>query len=145
MSKELSLHQVQENQLQEAARQILEYCKNRIFFAFYGEIGAGKTTLIKAICLALGCKDAISSPSFSLINEYHLQPGLTPERIYHIDLYRLESIREALDIGLQEIFHSSQYCFVEWPQVAETFFPDTAVRIYLSINADNSRTIRICL
>jgi tRNA threonylcarbamoyladenosine biosynthesis protein TsaE len=103
-------------------------------FAFHGELGAGKTTFIKAICEALGVRDAMSSPSFSIVNEYYDANG-TP--VYHFDLYRLKSSEEALDLGMEEYLYSGNYCFVEWPERAEEILPQETVHIFIDVQNGN--------
>jgi tRNA threonylcarbamoyladenosine biosynthesis protein TsaE len=104
---------------------LIDFSSSRIF-AFHGELGAGKTTFIKALCAELGVKDAMSSPSFSLVNEYHDANG---NPIYHFDLYRLKSPEEAFDIGMEEYLYSGNYCFVEWPERAEELLPEETVHV----------------
>jgi tRNA threonylcarbamoyladenosine biosynthesis protein TsaE len=108
--------------------------------AFYGEMGAGKTTLIKALIVELGSREGGSSPTFSLVNEYALPKG---ERIFHFDFYRINRLEEAFDIGYEEYFYGPDRCFIEWPEKIETLLPEETLRIYISVNPDESRTIRI--
>lgn len=108
-----------------ATKFLADFSSSRIF-AFHGELGAGKTTFIKAICAELGVNDAMSSPSFSLVNEYHDKNG---NSIYHFDLYRLKSPEEAFDIGMEEYLYSGNYCFVEWPERAEELLPEETVHV----------------
>ena len=126
-------------QLPGAAEKLLaEFARARIF-AFHGELGAGKTTFIKALCEQLGVKDVMSSPSFSLVNEYHDAEG---RPVYHFDLYRLKSPQEALDIGLEEYLYSGNYCFIEWPERAEELLPEETVHVTI-VNRDEIREISI--
>ncbi|MEM6723375.1 MAG: tRNA (adenosine(37)-N6)-threonylcarbamoyltransferase complex ATPase subunit type 1 TsaE, partial [Bacteroidota bacterium] len=111
MGKTLTIKGI--DQMQAAADQILETCKSEKKFAFYGDLGAGKTTLIQRICQQLNSTDNVSSPTFSLVNEYDYPDGM----IFHMDLYRLNSIEEALDIGIEGYLDSGHYCFIEWPAV----------------------------
>ncbi len=104
---------------------LTDFSSSRIF-AFHGDLGAGKTTFIKAICSELGVKDAMSSPSFSLVNEYRDKNG---NSIYHFDLYRLKSPEEAFEIGMEEYLYSGNYCFIEWPERAEEILPEETIHI----------------
>jgi tRNA threonylcarbamoyladenosine biosynthesis protein TsaE len=103
-------------------------------------MGAGKTTLIKSICKVLGVKDNVSSPTFSLVNEYHTIKG---EIVYHFDFYRIKSEEEASDIGVDEYFYSDEYCFVEWPSMIPSLWPDEYVMINIEIISEKER--KICL
>src|SRR5262245_11574388 len=120
--------------LDKSAHEFLNLCRNRFFFAFYGELGAGKTTFIKTICKALGTNDNISSPTFSLVNEYLLnnQSGKASV-IYHMDFYRLKDFAEALDIGVEEYFRKENtYCFIEWPEIVESLLPENTIKVRIS-------------
>ncbi len=111
-------------------------------YAFYGQMGAGKTTLIAELCRALGVEDdEISSPTFSLINEY--RSSTTAELIYHFDLYRLKNLEEAFDIGAEDYFDSGALCFLEWPERIEDILPDDTVKVNIKVNEDQSRDIII--
>tara|TARA_B100000767_G_scaffold207028_1_gene193947 strand:+ start:401 stop:808 length:408 start_codon:yes stop_codon:yes gene_type:complete len=107
---------------------------------FYGQMGVGKTTLIKEICNQLGVLDTISSPTFSLVNEYNTSNKL---KVFHFDFYRIENEEEALDIGIEEYFDTSHWCFVEWPENIENLLPLDVVQIHLSILDVGQRTIQI--
>jgi tRNA threonylcarbamoyladenosine biosynthesis protein TsaE len=96
--------------------------------AFDGEMGSGKTTLIKAVCECMGCVDGVNSPTFSIINEYFTNNGVT---VYHFDFYRLKSLREALDLGVEEYFYSGNFCFIEWPQLVESLLPENHIHIHI--------------
>lgn len=111
---------------------------NQLIWTFTGEIGAGKTTLIKAICRLLGTEEKVSSPTFSLVNEYKDREGLT---FYHMDLYRLHDTEEAVDIGIEEYLDSGQRCLIEWPGLIEHLLPENTFRIKLEIGSDSSRKI----
>lgn len=120
------------------AREFLDVFGEKRVFAFHGEMGTGKTTFIKALCKVLGSKDALGSPTFSIVNEYRSGKG---DPIYHIDLYRVETLREALDLGLTEYLESGHYCFVEWPQIAEELMPTDAVLLDLIFMPDQTRNL----
>ncbi len=134
------IHIADKNYLEEAASRVLETCKNAKVFAFYGEMGAGKTTLIKALSRHLGSGDSLSSPTFSIVNEYR-DAGGNP--IYHMDLYRLKNLEEAEEIGVEEYLHSGHYCFIEWPELILPILPDDAVHLLLETSADQSRKLTI--
>lgn len=108
--------------------------------AFYGKMGAGKTTLIKAICQAMGVTNVVSSPTFSLVNEYHATNGDT---IYHFDFYRINKIEEAYDFGYEEYFFSDAYCFIEWPEKIESLLPSNTLRITIEEQTDGTRILSI--
>jgi tRNA threonylcarbamoyladenosine biosynthesis protein TsaE len=107
---------------------------------FYGEMGVGKTTLIKEICKQLGVLDNISSPTFSLVNEYHTAKN---EKVYHFDFYRITDETEALDIGIDDYFYDNHWCLIEWPQNIKILLPLEAIEIHLSLAADDKRNIHI--
>ena len=107
---------------------------------FYGEMGVGKTTLIKEICSQLGVTDNISSPTFSLVNEYQTTRN---EQVYHFDFYRITDETEALDIGIDDYFYNNNWCLIEWPQNIKNLLPLNAVEIHLSMAANGKRNILI--
>lgn len=113
-------------ELHQVARSLLETFANDRFFAFFGNMGVGKTTLIKEICAMLGVNDNVCSPTFSIVNEYVGSDGMS---IFHFDFYRLKNIEETYDMGYEEYFYSGNYCFVEWSEKVETLLPDTYIRI----------------
>lgn len=117
-----------------AAKQILEAAGNNKVLLFYAEMGTGKTTLIKEICRQLGSEDNFSSPTYSIVNEYHLSNSAS--KIYHIDLYRLKRMEEALALGLEDYLYSGNYCFIEWPELAESLLPDNCVKITMERDHD---------
>lgn len=128
--------------LPQAARSFVELMGDYTIFAFNGEMGAGKTTFIMDLCRALGVDDdLVGSPSFALINEY--RSDSTAELIYHFDLYRLESLEEALDIGVEDYFDSGAVCLIEWPDRVADILPDDTVRVTITVNADESRTLTV--
>lgn len=110
--------------------------------ALYGDLGAGKTTLVQAFCRFLGVEDAPASPTFSLVNEYAYRDAAgNTALVHHLDLYRLKNIEEALDIGIEEILYDPWYCFIEWPQVIEPLLPDDAVKIQIDILSETDRRL----
>jgi tRNA threonylcarbamoyladenosine biosynthesis protein TsaE len=123
------------------ARMILSSYPDRRIFTFTGDLGAGKTTLIKGFCEALGIKEGTSSPSFSIVNEYEGSKG----KIYHFDLYRLRHAEELEGIGFTEYLDSGAWCFIEWPELAEDLLSEDMVRLRLEIGPGQHRTIRISL
>ena len=125
--------------LSSIAAEIISSVKNKTLL-FYGEMGVGKTTLIKEICQELGILDNISSPTFSLVNEYNTS---NKSKVFHFDFYRIENEEEALDIGIEEYFDTSHWCFVEWPENIENLLPLDVVQIHLSILDVGQRTIQI--
>jgi len=106
---------------------------------FYGEMGVGKTTLIKQLAIELNVKDSIGSPSFSIVNEYKAENDI----IYHFDFYRIEDKIEALDIGIEEYFYSGNWNFIEWPEKIDGLLPENADKVYLTNNNNGSRTIKM--
>lgn len=126
--------------IQQAAREFIDIIGNNTIFAFYGNMGAGKTTFIKAVCEELGVEDVINSPTFAIVNEYMTGQGDT---IYHFDCYRINKIVEALDMGCQDYFDSGNVCFIEWPENIDSLLPDDTAAVRITVNDDNSRTITI--
>ena len=126
-----------EKDLPTIAIQLLENISSKIWL-FYGDMGSGKTTLIKQIIKQLGVDDVVSSPTFSLVNEYSSRKG---ETLYHFDFYRIKNEIEALDIGIDDYFYADNYCFIEWPEKIENLLPLNAVAIYITVNADGSRNL----
>lgn len=126
--------------LQPAAKEIIPFIIKQPVVAFYGKMGAGKTTLIKAICTELSVKNNVTSPTFALVNEYTTS---TKEIIYHFDFYRINRIEELFDLGYEEYFYSGHFCFVEWPELAEDILPDDILKITIEVNSKNKRTIII--
>ena len=126
--------------LPQAARQFMSLMGDYTVFAFYGEMGAGKTTFIKALCQALGVEqDQTNSPSFAIINEY--RSDTTAELIYHFDCYRLESETEAIELGTEDYLDCGAICLIEWPQQIENLLPDDTVRVNITENPDTHERI----
>lgn len=124
-----------------AAALVKEFNTYRVWL-FHGEMGAGKTTLIKELCRTLGVHDTMSSPTFSIVNEYETHTG---DKIFHFDFYRIRSEAEAYDIGTEEYFYSGHYCFVEWPEKIPGLLPDAYAEIFISTDQPTSRTIELSL
>jgi tRNA threonylcarbamoyladenosine biosynthesis protein TsaE len=117
------------NEIPSVAKQLLEHFPKERVFLLNGEMGSGKTTFIKDLCKVLGVRDGMSSPTYSIVNEYK---G-TNDLIYHFDLYRLKDVNECLDLGFEEYVHSGHYCFIEWPAIARPLMPDTFVEVDLRV------------
>ena len=124
--------------IREVAREFIEHIGDHRVFAFYGKMGAGKTTFVKAICEELGVDDVITSPTFAIINEYET-PSNSP--IYHFDFYRIKKLEEVYDMGYEDYFYSGSLCFIEWPERIEEILPDDAVRVSIAEQEDGSRTV----
>ena len=126
------------NELNKVARQVLKQVSSKTLL-FYGDMGVGKTTLIKELVSLLGVTDIASSPTFSLVNEYQ---G-TEDTVFHFDFYRVDHEEEVLDIGIEDYFYADAWCLVEWPNKIANLLPDDAVSIKISLNPDNKRTLEI--
>ena len=126
--------------IREAARQFVAATGENTVFAFYGKMGAGMTTFIKAVCEELGVEDVITSPTFAIVNEY--RSDTTGELIYHFDFYRIKKIEEVYDMGYEDYFYSGALCFIEWPELIEELLPEEAVKVTIEENADGSRIVR---
>ena len=127
-----------EKEIGKAARQIIDFSDNLKNWLFYGEMGAGKTTLITAICREYKIVDLVNSPSFAIINEYQDEQG---KSFFHFDFYRLKQEAEAMTLGLEEYFYSGSICMIEWPSKIPNLLPETYLKITLEIVSDNSRLI----
>ncbi|MFC2086168.1 tRNA (adenosine(37)-N6)-threonylcarbamoyltransferase complex ATPase subunit type 1 TsaE [Bacteroidota bacterium] len=126
--------------IQEAAISFLANIADYKIIAFYGDMGVGKTTFIKALCKELDVIDTVSSPTFSLVNEYKTKES---NSIYHFDFYRINSIEEVYDLGYEEYFYSGNICFIEWPELIEELMPENCLKVRILENQDGSRTIEI--
>lgn len=130
--------------IREAAREFINNIGSRKVFAFYGKMGAGKTTFIKAICEELGVEDVITSPTFAIVNVYTLNSqflSLTSQSIFHFDFYRIKKLEEVYDMGYEEYFYSGALCFIEWPELIEELLPEDSVKVTISENVDGTRTV----
>lgn len=122
------------------ARAILNNIGDRSVVAFYGEMGAGKTTLIREIVASLGSEDTVTSPTFALVNQYSTADN---RRIYHFDFYRINRIEEAFDLGYEEYFYSGDLCLIEWPEKIEELLPDDVMNVRIEIDGEDGRTFFI--
>lgn len=127
--------------IREAAKEFIAHMDDRTVYAFYGNMGAGKTTFIKAICEELGVEDVINSPTFAIINEYRSSDS--GELIYHFDFYRINKQSEAEDIGTEDYFYSGALCFIEWPEKIDELLPGDVVNVRISENENGSRTVTV--
>ena len=127
--------------IRQTAHAFISQMDDRTVFAFHGNMGAGKTTFIKAICEELGVEDVINSPTFAIINEY--RSDTTGELIYHFDFYRINKLSEAEDIGTEDYFYSGALCFIEWPEKIEELLPGDVVHVTITEEADGSSTVTI--
>lgn len=127
--------------INEAAQSFLQIAGKSTIFAFYGKMGAGKTTFIKALCHELGVTDTVNSPTFSIVNEY--RSATTGQLIYHFDFYRIKSLDEVFDMGYEDYFYSGALCFIEWPELIDNLLPEDALRLNLSEQQDGSRIITV--
>ena len=134
---QLIIHTLDE--IHAVARQFVDAMGENRIFAFYGGMGAGKTTFIKAVCEELGVEDVVNSPTFAIVNEYLDGEG---NPVYHFDFYRIKSEREVFDIGFDEYLDSGNLCFIEWPELVEKFLPDETIRVSITEENDGIRTIK---
>jgi len=126
--------------ISDVAKEFISQMGDSKVFAFYGSMGAGKTTFIKAICEELGVEDVINSPTFAIINEYHTGKG---DQIFHFDFYRINKIEEAYDFGYEDYFYSGNLCFIEWPEKIKNLLPANAVEVYITENEQGEREVAI--
>ena len=131
-------------EISRAAAEFVEYISSSDLqsniFAFFGQMGAGKTTFIAALCKELGVSDTVNSPTFTIVNEYRAAKGFP---VYHFDFYRINKLSGAYDLGLDEYFGGDGLCLIEWPEKIEEILPEDAVRIEIKVNEDGSRELRI--
>jgi tRNA threonylcarbamoyladenosine biosynthesis protein TsaE len=126
--------------IRDTAREFINSMGNRTVFAFYGAMGAGKTTFVKAVCEELGVKDVVNSPTFAIINEYEVD-GKQP--IFHFDFYRINKPEEAFDFGYEDYFYSGSICFIEWPEKIEALLPENCVKVTIEEQPDGSRKVDV--
>jgi tRNA threonylcarbamoyladenosine biosynthesis protein TsaE len=124
--------------LPEIAKKLIEQFHEARVFAFYGKMGAGKTTFIQSVCRALGSGDTVTSPTFALINEYDTVKNGS---IFHFDFYRIKNLEEVFDLGYEDYLYSGSYCLIEWPELIETLLPENIVRVTIEVDIDGVRTI----
>jgi tRNA threonylcarbamoyladenosine biosynthesis protein TsaE len=137
--REISFRSRSLSDLQVIARSIIRESGEYRLLAFYGEMGAGKTTLIQSVCHALGVQSEVTSPTFALVNEYSATGGT----VFHFDFYRVNKISEALDFGIEEYFDSGSWCLMEWPEKVEELLPEPLVRLFIEVRSNDSRNIRM--
>ena len=125
------------DEIDEVAKAFLDQHPSNAIFAFDAEMGRGTTTFINALCKVLNVEDKTSSPTYSLVNEYASPKG----NIFHMDLYRINDVEEALDAGIEEYFYSNSYCFIEWPSKIEELLPSEVVKVFINLGKDNERLI----
>ena len=136
MSMEIRIKSIEE--IAVAAKEFVAAMGERKVFAFYGKMGAGKTTFIKAVCEELGVEDVINSPTFAIVNEYVDGKG---EPVYHFDFYRIKNLQEVMDLGYEDYVYSGHVCFMEWPELIENLLPDDAVKVTIEEEIDGRRVL----
>lgn len=127
------------DKIADAAREFVEQIGDKRVFAFYGGMGAGKTTFIKAVCEQLGVKDAVTSPTFAIVNEYASDFG----PVYHFDFYRIKNLGEVMDLGFEDYAYSGNFCLMEWPELIENLLPDNTVNVHIAETSNGMRTVTI--
>ena len=132
MNKEYTLQE-----LPKVVKQLIATVSDKVLL-FYADMGVGKTTLIKELIKQIGSVDTVSSPTFSLVNEYHSLKG---DKIYHFDFYRINDENEALDMGIEDYFHDNAWCLIEWPEKVKNLLPLNAVEVHLSLNENGTRSM----
>ena len=127
-------------ELEKVAKSLAGMLKESPIALFFGEMGAGKTTFIKSLCKELGSEDVVTSPTFSIINDYSLKDG---SLIHHFDFYRIKSVEEAYDLGYEEYFYSGEICLVEWPQLIESLLPESYIKVTIDVDIEDNRNITL--
>ena len=127
------------DKIADAAREFVEQIGDKRVFAFYGGMGAGKTTFIKAVCEQLGVKDAVTSPTFAIVNEYASDFG----PVYHFDFYRIKNLGEVMDLGFEDYAYIGNFCLMEWPELIEDLLPDNTVNVHIAETSNGMRTVTI--
>ncbi len=139
---EITIHSLPE--LESCIPKVVDALAGRRKIALYGDMGAGKTTFVKAFCRYLGVQEMTASPTYSLVNQYsYAEKDGSVSLLHHLDLYRLKSLQEVLDIGIEDLLYDPWYCLIEWPQLAEPLLPDDAAKIQMEITRETSRRILI--
>lgn len=129
------------NSIDTAAEQFVNNMENRRIFAFYGKMGAGKTTFIRAVCHKLGVEEEVTSPSFAIVNEY--RSDTLGESIFHFDFYRIKKIEEVYDLGYEDYFYGGGLNFIEWPELIEPLLPEDTVKVEIAENSDGGRVVKV--
>ena len=130
--------QVKINDLESVAKELINFSDGIRIFAFYGKMGAGKTSFIQALCRVLHSADTVNSPSFAIVNEYSTADGAI---IYHFDFYRIKNLEEAYDLGYEDYFYSENFCFIEWPEKIETILPAEYIEVTIEDTGNGERSI----
>lgn len=129
------------NSIDTAAEQFVNNMGKRRIFAFYGKMGAGKTTFIRAVCHKLGVEEEVTSPSFAIVNEY--RSDTLGESIFHFDFYRIKKIEEVYDLGYEDYFYGGGLNFIEWPELIEPLLPEDTVKVEIAENSDGGRVVKV--
>ena len=141
---ETTIHHIEH--IREAAREFISQLPQGNVVTFYGKMGVGKTTFIKAICKELGIDDTVTSPTFAIVNEYEANKSVGKDgsrpTVYHFDFYRIKRIEEVYDMGYEDYFYSGHLCFIEWPELVEDLLPDNTIRVTIEEQPDSTRTVR---
>jgi len=142
------------DEMGEKARMFINTLGEQRVIAFYGSMGAGKTTFIRALCQELGVIEPVTSPTFAIVNEYEVVDDQSSfhqssihqssiKKVFHFDFYRIKRLEEAYDMGFEDYLYSGQLCLIEWPELIEGLLPDDAVRVHITVNDDGTRSVRV--